>query len=305
MILSSWEYQQSPGFLDDDRWYRALRSVPPEERFTALADSLADLIDLLAERGLSDRIAYTELHNEVALGRLTEGLPDDAEALTGLGPYLEDAVERMRSRHPDQLFTACFHGIPAGRMSALPKNLDVGHFHAYVYGVLGALGREIGIYGERPTPAIRDVLREDAPPYDEWRAPTADEWRMEATILPAPLVYAHDWADPDRWDRWLYGRYGEYRHAMADERRTLLAVAADWAAERRVPAVIGEAGVGYTPLYGTFEEGPVGRGICEQHVRRCAELGYWGTVISSNAAPHHPMWADAAWQRRLNGLFLS
>jgi len=31
----------------------------------------------------------------------------------------------------------------------------------------------------------------------------------------------------------------------------------------------------------------------------------WGVVACSNAAPHHPMWADAAWQRRMNALVMS
>ena len=64
-----------------------------------------------------------------------------------------------------------------------------------------------------------------------------------------------------------------------------------------------EGWVGYTPLHASFEEGPVGAEICEHAVRRSRELGAWGTLVCSNAAPHHPMWNDVALQRRLNDEF--
>ena len=34
---------------------------------------MAELIDLLAEHGLDDRVAFTELHNEVQVGHLADG----------------------------------------------------------------------------------------------------------------------------------------------------------------------------------------------------------------------------------------
>ena len=58
VIVSSWEYQQSPAFSDDDRWYRSLASIAPQERFLALARSLARLVDFLREAdGLDRQIA--------------------------------------------------------------------------------------------------------------------------------------------------------------------------------------------------------------------------------------------------------
>ncbi len=58
-----------------------------------------------------------------------------------------------------------------------------------------------------------------------------------------------------------------------------------------------------------FEEGPVGAEICEHAVRRARDLGAWGTVVCSNAAPHHPMWQDvraaAPTERRVPGEPLS
>ena len=112
----------------------------------------------------------------------------------------------------------------------------------------------------------------------------------------------HDWCDPAAWDRWLYERYGLHRLAMEQLLDLWIDVAADWAHEHGVPLVLGEGWVGYTPLHATFEEGPVGADLCRRAVRRAVEVGAWGTVVCSNAAPQHPMWADVALQRELTTL---
>ena len=65
----------------------------------------------------------------------------------------------------------------------------------------------------------------------------------------------------------------------------------------------GEGWVGYTPLHGRFEEGPVGAEICRLGRRRAAGVGAWGTVVCSNAAPQHPMWSDVALQQECNETF--
>lgn len=307
VILSSWEYQQSPCFLADTSWADAMFAVSPEDRPAALADALADLVDYLVGAGLADRVAYVELHNEVATGRLTDAVSPGIDPLDGLRPLLEAAAERFRSRHPHLPVTANYAGVPAGRMRALPGNLDVAAFHPYVYGVLGELVETFALRDEqRPFPADRaraELLRADAPTLEEWAPPGSERARLAGTIMSPRELFVHDWCDPAAWDRWLYERYGAHRLAMDDRLSTWLAVADDWARSQGVPLVLGEGWVGYTPLLGTFEEGPVGAAICARAVWEAARLGAWGTVVCSNAAPHHPMWADTDLQRRLNADF--
>src|SRR6185436_14271938 len=43
VIVSSWEYQQSPSFGADASWFQALMDVAPDDRPVVLADALADL----------------------------------------------------------------------------------------------------------------------------------------------------------------------------------------------------------------------------------------------------------------------
>ena len=304
VIVSSWEYQQSPSFLADESWYRALRAVPPVERPAALADALADLVDLLKAGGLDDRVAYVELHNEVQHSGLARDL---GVGVLGLREPLERGIDRFKARHPGVPVTANYARVPVGEMRGLPRNADVAVFHPYVYGVLGQLVDEFALRDTtRPYPqerAYRELLRDGAPPLGDWHPEGADGWKLDATVVPQREVYTHDWCDPDRWDRWLYDRYGEHRRAMAATLDTWIAVAADFAAQRGIPLVFGEGWVGYTPLHATFEEGPVGAAICEYAVRAARAAGAWGTVVCSNAAPQHPMWQDVALQRRLNDEF--
>ena len=75
---------------------------------------------------------------------------------------------------------------------------------------------------------------------------------------------------------------------------------ARWADQHRVPAVIGEGWIGYTPLHAEFEDGPVGQGLAEHALERCMEHGFWGVVLGSNSAPHHPGWRNVEWQQKWN-----
>jgi hypothetical protein len=59
--------------------------------------------------------------------------------------------------------------------------------------------------------------------------------------------------------------------------------------------------VGYTPLLNRFEDDAVGKDLAELTVRRALGAGFAGTVLTSNAAPHHPTWwTDQDWMRRMN-----
>lgn len=307
VIVSSWEYQQSPAFALEPDWHRALQAVDPEQRAEVLADAHADLVDILAAEGLDDRIAFTELHNEVQAGHLTAGLAADrVTAAVQLRPRLERGVRRFHERHPERLCTVNYAGVPHGQMRGVPDDVDVLVVHPYVYGVLGELVETLGL--RRPLEdfdqaAAAPLLLPGAPPAAAWTLPEQDRWKGEATIIGKGEIYLHDWVDVQAFDRWLYDHYGEHRLAMADKLTTWLEVAADWAAAHGVPLVLGEGWVGYTPLHGTFEEGPVGSEICRKAVAEARRVGAWGTVVCSNAAPHHPMWADVALQQECARLF--
>ena len=232
VIVSSWEYQQSSSFADTPAWCEALMSIEPDDRAQAQAVALADLIDFLAEHGLDDRIAFTEIHNEVQAGHLAEGLTgDEDERLLGLKPRLERALDAFHQRHPERPVTVNYSRVPVGVMRSIPETIDVLVTHPYIYGVLQELYSTYGLRGPvedfDQDLVTRDLLRPDAPKLPEW-APD-HEWRWEATIVAKPEIYVHDWCDPEAFDRWLYQRYQAWEHAMITKLEIWLSVARDWA----------------------------------------------------------------------------
>jgi len=308
VIASSWEYQQTPAFASDPAWYEALHAVEPEQRAVVLADAHADLVDMLDAEGLGRRLLLTELHNEVQIGHLIEGLGTarGEESVPALTPRLEAGIARFRERHPDRPVTVNYAGVPFAHMSTLPRDLDALVVHPYVYGVLDEL---IATYGMRGPTAdfdndkARELLQPDAPDLADWQLPPEKAWKLKATIVCEPEMYVHDWCDPAAFDRWLYERWGEHRRTMTDRLTTWLAVAADAAGARDIPLILGEGYVGYTPRHGRFEEGPVGAELCRLAVREAAERDAWGAVVCSNAAPHHSMWSDITLQRECAAIF--
>jgi hypothetical protein len=307
VILSSWEYQQSPSFLATPDWYQDVIAIPPERRCMELAQAMSRLITFLKDHQLSDRIAYAELHNEVEVTKLRDVARRGEDIFAAEKPYLEEAVSFLRNQHPDILMTVCYAGTPITHMRDLAQNLQVAHFHLYIYGVLGELFQELALRDSSqpfPTQLAQDLLRPDAPSFEEWTSPAGQEWRLEATGVSRRLFYMHDWADPDKWDLWLYEHYRDHREAMRQAIQWRLEIIADWAEHHSIPAVIGEGYVGYTPLLTNFEEGPVGKNIAEYAIETCKRLNFWGIILCSNAAPHHPFWQDVAWQQRMNAFIL-
>lgn len=314
VILSSWEYQQSSAFSTTSMWWDALQAVHPDDRPARLAQALADMIDFLTEHGLADRIAFTELHNEVQIGHLAEGLPDvwtQPEAtIAGLTPRLDRGLAEFHRRHPDLPVTVNYAFVPVAVMRALPREMDVLILHPYVFGVLDEITTAFDLRGsldDFPLEALRatGMLREDAPDPTTWVLPPDSSWKMQATIVGKPEIFLMDWVDSDAYDRFLYMRYQTHHHEMVGKLRLWLDVAGDRAAEWGIPLVFGEGWIGYTPLHGDFEEGPIGAEFCRVAVKESVRVGAWGTVVCSNAAPHHPMWQDVDLQRSCNELFLA
>ncbi|GLK15764.1 cellulase-like family protein [Herbiconiux flava] len=314
VILASWEYQQSPAFARSSAWFEAIHAVPEASRYELLAASWNRMLEHLTTAGHRDTIAMVELHNEVDFSLLPDfagvtvtraGSPEPASgshALSGI-----QAVERLRAAHPDLLVTASWGKPPHLAMHQLPDGLGAAQFHVYSYGVLDALQQRLDIRSEGsegfPNAALRELLRPDAPSPAEYGR--ADAWKFEATVVTDQMIYGYDQLDADRWDTWLYENYGPYRAVMEREIESRTIAIAEWARWKGVPAIIGEGWIGYTPLHGTFEEGPIGRSLAELGIRTALEHGVWGVVLCSNAAPHHPMWADVAWQRRLTAEILA
>ncbi|MGA1835811.1 cellulase-like family protein [Herbiconiux sp. 11R-BC] len=303
VILASWEYQQSPAFARARDWFDAIDAVPLAERYSVLGASWNRMLDFLTEAGHRESIALVELHNEVDFSIL----PALGEAGPAGEPSGSAVLARLRQAHPDLLVTASYGKPPHLVMHQLPEGFGAAQFHIYSYGVLDALQKLIDIRSEGsddfPNPMLRSLLRPDAPTVAAYGRAAA--WKFEATVVTDQMIYGYDWLDPSAWDAWLDAHYDGYREVMRREIESRVIAVAEWARWKGIPAVVGEGWIGYTPLHGGFEEGPGGLALAEHGIRTALEHGVWGMVLCSNAAPHHPMWADAAWQRRLNAEILA
>ncbi|ACL38127.1 hypothetical protein Achl_0124 [Pseudarthrobacter chlorophenolicus A6] len=296
ILLASWEYQQSPVFAASPQWFEAIDAVPLAGRYRVLGDAWDRLVRFLTEAGHRERIAMVELHNEV-----------DFSILPALADGGTEQVQRLRQLHPDLLVTASYGKPPHLAMHTVPEGLGAAQFHVYSYGVLDALQQRIDIRSEGtegfPNAALRALLRAEAPSLAGYGRLAA--WKYRATVVTDQMFYGYDWIDPAAWDTWLDKEYRPYREVMRREIESRVVAVAAWARWKDVPAVVGEGWIGYTPLRGGFEEGPAGLELAEHGIRTALAHGVWGMVLCSNAAPHHPMWADAEWQQRMNDLILS
>ncbi len=306
IIVSSWEYQQSSSFAETSDWCDRLLAIDPEDRAESQAVALAELVDFVAAHDLADRIAFVEVHNEVQAGHLTEGLPAGTmdDKVVALRPRLERAVDAFHARQPSVPVTVNYAHVPVGGMRGIPETIDVLVTHPYVYGVLDAFIAEYGLRGpvaEFDQAKAADILLPGAPPIESW-GPDAD-WRRRATIISAPEIYVHDNGDAEAIDRWLYRRFPAWEQAMYDRLALWLDAARDWGLAHGVPIVFGEGWVGYTPRDGRFEEGPIGAEFCRRAIDESVRVDAWGTIVCSNAAPQHAMWADVALQQQCNAAF--
>jgi len=296
VILASWEYQQSPAFAADPAWWDAIAAVPFDDRYDHLGRAFDRMLDAFDAEGLLESVAFTELHNEVDFSRVPPLV--DRGAL---------AIESLRSRHPGQLVSASYGKPPHLDMERVSGAMGVAQFHVYTYGVLDVLQQRIDLRSDGtegfPNAELRDLLVDGAPPFDGYGFDSA--WRADATVVTDQMVYGYDFIDAGKWDAWLRERYPAYREEMHAEIAARVNGVAAWAAARGVPQVIGEGWVGYTPLRGTFEEGPEGLELAEHGIRAALAAGAWGMVLCSNAAPHHPMWQNVDWQRRMNSEILN
>jgi hypothetical protein len=296
VILASWEYQQSPAFAASSDWFEAIDAVPPAERYALLGASWTRMIEFLTEAGHRQSIALVELHNEVDFSILPALDGDAGTSTSGAA-----VVARLRAAHPDLLVTASYGKPPHLAMHHVPDGLGAAQFHIYSYGVLDALQKLVDIRSEGsegfPNAMLSSLLLPDAPSPAEYGR--AAEWKYRATVVTDQMIYGYDWVDPRAWDAWLDEHYAPYHEVMVREIESRVIAIAEWARWKRVPAVVGEGWIGYTPLNGTFEEGPAGLALAEHGIRTALDHGVWGLVLCSNAAPHHPMWADRAWQQRL------
>ena len=295
VILASWEYQQSPAFAGDpalvrgDRRRAARRPLRGARRRVGPPDRRAHGCRALR------RVALVELHNEVDFSILPRsrrrqraasppGAAADAIPTCSSRPATASrrtwpctaSRRRWASRSSTSTATACSMRCSSGSTSA---------------------PRDRGL----PERGARALLRPDAPSLAEYGRPA--EWKIPGhrghrpDVLRLRLDRRRTPGTPGSTTH-----YGEYREVMRGRSSRASSRSPSGRAGGASPRSLVRAGSATRRSTARFEEGPIGRALAEHGIRTALEHGVWGVVACSNAAPHHPMWADEAWQRRMNAL---
>ena len=141
VILSSWYYLHTFWFTDEQVTAELL-GLPLGRRFMHFARGLDRILEALRERDLIDVIAFAEIFNEVDGSEFRGNEPSipSSERMNSIRLLHEQALDFLRTRHPDLRFAFDTCTPPRDSTDLMPRNAQVWNFHSYylwsVYGIL-------------------------------------------------------------------------------------------------------------------------------------------------------------------------
>lgn len=315
VILSSWYYLHTFWFTDE-RLTAELLGIAPERRFMVFARGLDSILAELKREGLEKTIAFAEIFNEVDgmdfVGGYGGKLPP--EDLRRFRAAHEEALDFLKVRHPDILFVldTCTARISA---DLAPRNAQVWNLHSYylwgVYGVFeGKLLRpDADLSDPRVYAPVRRFLRPDLVPFEAvvasraGRPPILDNWYRRIWLYRNLDPNAMPELERLLWEN-LENNIEHYKRQAADSAaeavrfrdehlpgaRLVLGEGASYCADRRLR---------WEERSDAYWE------VVEHAVRACRDLGFWGSVVRTNAGPEDPVWHEYPERlRRVNAVFL-
>jgi hypothetical protein len=307
VILTSWEYQDSSWFVADPAIRSEVFSVPLEKRFLHLAQQFDRLLKVLEARDLHRHLAFIEVHNEPDVSEFPAGcgIYQPVEAAPEASKRLhEEAIAFLRASHPDTLVSADF---TKHEFDYVPDNAQVFDQHIYAGWELywkNLYPRTIFHPDFDPRdplelPALREILRPDWTPWDEFMKPARNVrefWR--------PIMWLYENLDNQKWDRWVAQQFPEVQARMIRIFETRFAADAAEARRRNWPLVFDEGGFWYPPRLSRFELSPPALGVLERMCDLAIAHGYWGFMPGTYCAPHDLIWDEnPTWLRAINARF--
>ena len=228
-----------------------------------LAEQHDRLLAILEAQGLTEHVAFVEIHNEPEYSDLPQG----AE-----GKRLhQDAISLLRARHPGILVSADF---ASHDYSIVPDNAQVFDQHIYA----GAGWHLEGLYGQtvankamdphnpRGFEPLRRVLKEDIIPWDDYMAAAGKVGREDknATDGWRRMLWLWENLDVAKWDAWMAETFPEWKARMWAKARKHFTEDAREGTRRGLPLVLDEGGL-FLPApavaVGTDPRRPVAAGV--------------------------------------------
>jgi hypothetical protein len=316
LILSSWYYLHTFWFTDK-KLTTELMGLPLEKRFMVFARGLDRILETLKERELIDVVAFAEIFNEVDGYEFRGGYEatnPTTEYLTGIRLLHEEALDFLRTRHPDVLF-AVDTMMANTVLDVIPRNAQVWNFHSYylwpVYGVFeqGLMRADVDLNDPAAYAPVRRFLRPDVMPLQTvvdsraGRPPLKEDWyrriwlyrNLEPNAMPEleRLLQEHLEKNIDRFK----------------QRATDAAVQAVKVRDELfpgIPLVLGE-GASYCADHRLRweERSDAYWEVVEHAARTWREHGFWGAVPRTNSGPIDPVWYEYPERlKRANAVFL-
>ena len=307
VILTSWEYQDSTWLVADPAIRREVFSVPLDRRFLHLAEQFDRLLKVLKARNLHRNLAFVEVHNEPDVSEFPAGcgIFQPVEAPPEQSKRLhEEAIALLRTRHPDILFSADF---TKHDYRYVPDNAQVFDQHVYAGWELywktlyprTIFHPEFDPRDPLRLPALREVLRPDFVPWDEFTEPAQNVrefWR--------PILWLYENLDNEKWDRWVARQFPAVEPKMMSVFESRFADDAAEAKRRKWPLVFDEGGFWYPPRLSRFELTPPALAVLEKIGDLAIGHGYWGFMPGTYCGPHDLIWDENPdWLRRVNARF--
>ncbi len=315
VILSSWYYLHTFWFTDE-RLTAELLGIAPERRFMHFAQGLDWIIGELKRRNLESTIAFAEIFNEVDGMEFVGGYGEkrSPEALQRFRQLHEEALEFLKARHPDIRFALDTYTSWTSTDLA-PRNMQVWNFHSYylwgVYGVFEGklLGPDVDLSDPEAVAPIRRFLRRDLVPYRAvvesraGRPPILENWYRR--------IWLYRNLDPNAMPE-LERVLQENLESHLDQHKRQAQESVEQAVKLRdecfpgVPLVLGE-GASYCADHRLRweERSDAYWEVVEHASRACRDLGFWGTVVRTNAGPEDPVWHEYPERlRSANAVFL-
>ena len=316
VILSSWYYLHTFWFTDKQLTAELL-GLPLEKRFMHFARGLDRILDTLRERDLIDAIVFAEIFNEVDGMEFRGGYearnPSSAY-LNGIRLLHEEALEFLRSRHPDIRFA--LDTMKADTLlDLIPRNAQVWNFHSYylwsVYNVFeqDLMKGDIDLGDPAAYAPVRRFLRRDVVPFQAVvdsradRLPIKDDWYRR--------IWLYRNLDPNAMPE-LERLLQEHLEQNLDLYKQKATDAATQAVKVRdelfpgVPLVLGE-GASYCADHRLRweERSDAYWEVVEHAARTWREHGFRGAVARTNGGPEDPVWHEYPERlQRANAVFL-
>ncbi len=317
LALSNWGFHEghSTTFLANEAERAAIWAIPEERRLMLLAERYERLLTEAKRRGLLDRIAYVELHNELTgIAHAFGGRP-----ATKIGT--EEALSWLQIRFPELLFCGDYdldvpadyafdYNLTVSFAENFPSNLQVLDHHLYCFGIWKEFVVRAGFlqdpapYGgldayfehlEQHNAFYREVLKPDRPSWPEYKS------HLTTWVGAQPLMYLLEHLDPERFDYWLLKHFSRYEDRMLGFWKNNIQFFGHLARQRNIPVVCDEGYIFWMPTNSLFDTTAIGRSLIEYIATTMRDNGYWGIMLSSYAFPGMPLWTrEAEWLSKVN-----